>query len=53
MKEEKLQLTPQEQKGLYEITMNNDMPRNWITWVKWTNFWKHNLPKLSQKKQKA
>ena len=25
-------------KGLQEISMSNNIPRNFETWVKWTNF---------------
>ena len=28
--------------------MNNYMPTNQTTWVKWINSWKHSLPKLNQ-----
>ena len=33
--------------------MNNYMPRNLTTWVKWTNYWRHNLPKLNQEEAES
>ena len=29
------------------------MPRNLTTWVKWTNYWRHNLPKLNQEEAES
>lgn len=35
-------------KKIKEDPMNNCMPANWITYMKWTNCWTHSLPKLTQ-----